>query len=242
MTDGYTISLGNISSHVLVESFYPVQFDVLHDFSPVALLASNPQVIVARNGFAEDLHGAIAWLKDNPDKASAGIAGVGSVSHVAGLFFQKQTGTRFQFVPYRGVNLAQRDLIGGQIDLLFDQAVSALASVRAGKIKALAVTSKTRLGSVHDIPTVDEAGLRGFYMSVRNALWVPKDTPKEIVAKLNAAAMDALADRNVRNRMRDLGLEIPSPGEQTPAALGAFHKAEIDKWQPIIKASNIKLE
>jgi tripartite-type tricarboxylate transporter receptor subunit TctC len=240
--DGYTISLGNISSHVLVESFYPVQFDVLHDFAPVALLASNPQVIVTRNGFADDLRSAIAWLKANPDRASAGIAGVGSVSHVAGLFFQKETGTRFQFVPYRGVNLAQRDLMGGQIDLLFDQAVNALAHVRAGKIKALAVTSKTRLESAQDIPSVDEAGLPGFYMSVWNALWAPKGTPKELIVKLNAAAMDALADQSVRNRMHDLGLEIPSPEEQTPEALGAFHKAEIDKWQPIIKAVNIKLE
>jgi tripartite-type tricarboxylate transporter receptor subunit TctC len=240
--DGYTISLGNISSHVLVESVYPVQFDVLHDFAPVTLLASNPQVIVARNGFGDDLRGAIAWLKANPDKASAGIAGVGSVSHVAGLFFQKETGTRFQFVPYRGVNLAQRDLMGGQIDLLFDQAVNALASVRAGKIKALAVTSKTRLESAHDIPTVDEAGLPGFYMSVWNALWVPKGTPKEIIIRLNAAAVDALADQSVRNRMHDLGLEIPSPEEQTPESLGVLHKAEIDKWRPIIEAANIKPE
>jgi tripartite-type tricarboxylate transporter receptor subunit TctC len=241
--DGYTISLGNFSSHVLVESVYPVQFDVLRDFEPVALLASNPQLIISRNDLpAHDLKGLIAWLKANPDKASAGIAGVGSVSHVAGVFFQRETGTRVQFVPYRGVNLAQRDLIGGQIDLLFDQAVNALTNVRAGKIKAYAVTAKARLASAPDIPTVDEAGLPGFYMSVWNALWVPRGTPGDVVAKLNAAAIAALADDNVRRRMNDLGLEIPPLDQQTPEALGAFHKAEVAKWWPVVRSANIKPE
>jgi tripartite-type tricarboxylate transporter receptor subunit TctC len=243
VADGYTISLGNFSSHVLVESVYPVQFDVLRDFEPVALLASNPQLVIARSDLpAGDLKGLIAWLKAHPDKASAGIAGVGSVSHVAGLFFQKETGTHFQFVPYRGVNLAQQDLMGGQIDLLFDQAVTAVTNVRAGKVKAYAVTAPTRLETAPDIPTVDEAGLPGFYMSVWNALWVPKGTPQDIIAKLNSAAVDALADDTVRLRMRELGLEIPRRDQQTPGALGAFHKAEIDKWWPIVRAANVKLE
>jgi tripartite-type tricarboxylate transporter receptor subunit TctC len=179
-------------------------------------------------------------LRANADKASAGTGGVGGISHVGGLFFQKETGTRFQFVPYRGSNLAQQDLVAGQIDLLFDQAVSALANVRAGKIRAHAVTAKTRLDSAPDIPTVDEAGLPGFYMSVWNALWVPKNTPKEVIIKLNAAAVDAMADPAVRKRLDELGLEIPPRDRQTPEALGAFHKAEIAKWWPIIKAANIK--
>ncbi len=220
--DGYTISLGNFSSHVLAGAFYTLQFDLLKDFAPVALLASNPQLVISRNTIpADDLTGLIAWLKANPDRASAGIAGVGSVSHVGGVFFQKETGTRFQFVPYRGVNLAQQDLIGGQIDLLFDQAVNALTNVRAGRIKAHAVMAKTRLGSAPDIPTVDEAGLPGFYMSVWNALWVPNGTPKAVIAALNTAAVDSMADPAVRDRLRDLGLEVPARDQQTPEALGS---------------------
>jgi tripartite-type tricarboxylate transporter receptor subunit TctC len=241
--DGYTISLGNISSHVLNGAIYPLQFDALKDFEPVALLASNPQLIISNNALpANDLKGLIAWLKANPDKASAGTGGTGGVAHVGGVFFQKETGTRFQFVPYRGTNLAQQDLIGGQIDLLFDQAVSALTNVKAGKIRAYAVTAKTRLGSAPDIPTVDEAGLPGFYMSVWNALWVPKGTPKEIITKLNLAAKDAMSDPVVHKRLDDMGLDIPALDQQTPEALGAFHKAEVEKWWPIIKAANIKAE
>jgi tripartite-type tricarboxylate transporter receptor subunit TctC len=241
--DGYTISLGNISSHVLNGAIYPLQFDALRDFEPVALLASNPQLIISKNALpANDLKGLIGWLKANPDKASAGTGGTGGVAHVGGVFFQKETGTRFQFVPYRGTNLAQQDLIGGQIDLLFDQAVSALTNVKAGKIRAYAVTAKTRLGSAPDIPTVDEAGLPGFYMSVWNALWVPKGTPKEIITKLSLAAMDAMADPVVCKRLDDMGLDIPALDQRTPEALGAFHKAEVEKWWPIIKAANIKAE
>lgn len=241
--DGYTISLGNISSHVLNGAIYPLQFDARKDFEPVALLASNPQLIISKNALpANDLKGLIAWLKANPDKASAGTGGIGGVAHVGGVFFQKETGTRFQLVPYRGTNLAQQDLIGGQIDLLFDQAVSALANVKAGKMRAYAVTAKTRLGSAPDIPTVDEAGLPGFYMSVWNALWVPQGTPKEIITKLNLAAMDAMADPVVRKSLDDMGLDVPALDQQTPEALGAFQKAEVEKWWPIIKAANIKAE
>jgi tripartite-type tricarboxylate transporter receptor subunit TctC len=241
--DGYTISLGNFSSHVLAPAIQMVQYDLLSDFEPVALLASNPQLIISRNSIpATDLKGLIAWLKANPDKASAGMAGVGSVSHVAGVLFQKETGTRFQFVPYRGVNLAQQDLIGGQIDLLFDQAVNALPNVRAGKIRAYAITAKTRLNSAADIPTVDEAGLPGLHMSVWNALWVPKHTPRDVIAKLNAAAVEALADPDVRHHLGERGLDIPPREQQTPEALGTFHKREIEKWWPIIKAANIRVE
>src|SRR5262249_14149278 len=222
---------GKVSWQVLAEAIQPVQYDVLNDFEPVVLLASNPQLIVSRNTIpAHDLKGLIAWLKANGGKASAGTAGIGSVSHVAGALFQKETGTRFQFVPYRGVNLAQQDLIGGQIDLLFDQAINALANIRAGKIRAYAVTAKARLDSAPDIPTVDEAGLPGLHMSVWNALWVPKGTPKGVIAKLNASALEALADPAVRHLLGERGLDIPPREQQTPEALGAFHKAEIDKW------------
>jgi tripartite-type tricarboxylate transporter receptor subunit TctC len=241
--DGYTISLGNFSSHVLAAAIQTVQYDALNDFEPIALLASNPQLIVSRNSIpAIDLKGLVAWLKANGEKASAGTAGVGSVSHIAGVFFQKETGTQFQFVPYRGVNLAQQDLIGGQIDLLFDQAINALANVRAGKIRAYAVTAKARLDSAPNIPTVDEAGMPGLHMSVWNALWVPKRTPKDIIAKLNASTVEALADPIIRRHLGERGLDIPLREQQTPEALGAFHKAEINKWWPIIKAAGIKAE
>jgi tripartite-type tricarboxylate transporter receptor subunit TctC len=241
--DGYTISLGNVSSHVLDGAIYQLPFDVLKDFDPVALLASNPQLILSKNALpADDLKELIAWLKANPDKASAGTGGTGGVAHVGGLFFEKQTGTSFQFVPYRGTNLAEQDLISGQIDLLFDQAVTALTNVKAGKIKAYAVTARTRLASAPDIPTVDEAGLPGFYISVWNAIWVPKGTPKEIVDKLNAAAVSAITDPVVRKRLAEMGLDIPSADQQTPEALRAFQKAEAEKWWPIVKAAKIKGE
>ena len=241
--DGYTLSAGNFSSHVLAGAVHGAQYDVLADFAPVALLASNPQLIVSRNAVpARDLESLIGWLRANPGKASAGMAGAGSVSHVAGVFFQEQTGTRFQMVPYRGVNLAQQDLIGGHLDLLFDQAVNALPNVRAGKIRAYAVTAKKRLATAPEIPTVDEAGLKGFHISIWNALWVPRGVPQAVVARLNAAAVSALADPAVRERFQSLGLEIPPRSEQTPEALAAFHKAEVEKWWPIIKGANIQAQ
>lgn len=241
--DGYTISLGNISSHVLSGAVYELKYDVLKDLDPVSLLASNPQLIISKNALpANDLKGLIAWLRANPDRATAGTGGVGGVSHVAGVFFQKETGTRFQFVPFRGTNLAQQNLIGGHIDLLFEQAVIALPNVRTGKVRAYAVTAAARLESSPEIPTVDEAGLPGFHMSVWNALWVPRGTPRAVITKLSAAAADAMANSAVRNRLAGLGLDVPPRDQQTPEALGAFHKAEVEKWWPIIKAANIKAD
>jgi tripartite-type tricarboxylate transporter receptor subunit TctC len=241
--DGYTLSVGFLGTHVLNGAIYRLQYDVLKDFEPVALLASNPQLIVAKNALpAKSLNELIVWLQANPGKASQGTAGVGSPAHVSGAYFQKETGTRFQFIPYRGAAPAMQDLVAGQIDLMFDQVVNSLPHVRGGKIKAYAVTAKTRLVSAPEIPTVDEAGLRGFYISIWSGMWAPKGTPKDVVAKLNAAVVDALAHPTVRRQLADLGQEVPPRGQQTPEALGTFQRAEMEKWWPIIKTAGIKAE
>ena len=211
---------------------------------PVARLPSNPYVIVARKDLpASNLKELIAWLKANPDKATQGTAGPGSGQHVSGVYFQNVTGTRFQFVPYRaGSSEIMRDLLSGHIDLTFDQAITALPHVRGGRVKAYAVSSNKRLAAAPDIPTVDEAGAPGVYISTWYGMWVPKGTPQEAIRKLTAAAMDPLADSTVRERLAGLGQEIPPREQQSAEALAAHHKAEIEKWWPLIKAANIKAE
>jgi tripartite-type tricarboxylate transporter receptor subunit TctC len=241
--DGYTIGIGQYGHYVLNGAIYQLPYDLLNDFEPVALIASNPQLIVARTGMAAgNLKELIAWLKANPGKASQGTAGAGSPAHVSGLYFQRTTGTTFQFVPYRGAAPAMQDLLAGQIDLMFDQASNSLPQVRAGNVKAFAVTSAAHLKAAPEIPTVDEAGVPGFNISVWHGIWLPKGTPKEIVAKINAAAVTALADPRVRARLAELGQDIPPPDQQTPEVLGEFQKNEAKKWWPIVKAANIKAE
>jgi len=241
--DGHTIGIGHWSTHVVNGAVYPLPYDLLRDFEPISLISTNSYLIVAKNAFpAGDLKSFIAWLQANPDKASEGTAGAGSPQHVSGVFFQKATGTRFQFVPYRGAAPAMQDLLAGHIDMIIDDPTSSLPQVRAGRIKAFAVTSKTRLVAAPDIPTVDEAGLPGFYFSRWHALWAPKGTPREAIAKLNAGVVAALADAGIRAKLADLGQDIFPRAQQTPEALGAMHKAEIEKWWPIIKAAGIRME
>jgi tripartite-type tricarboxylate transporter receptor subunit TctC len=241
--DGYTVSFGNWPTHVVNGAIYSLPFDLLKDFAPVARLSSNPYVIVGRKDLpAKDLKELIAWLKANPH-VTEGTAGPGAGQHISGVYFQKATGTQFQFVPYRAGSIdVLRDVIAGHIDLTFDQAITALPHVRSGAVKAYAVTSPARVASAPDIPTVDEGGAPGVYISTWNALWVPAGTPADIIHKLTAATMEALADSSVRQRLTELGQEIPPPEQQTAQALGAFHKAEIEKWWPLIKAANIKVE
>jgi len=241
--DGYTLSIGHWSTHVVNGAIYTLQYDLLRDFEPIALLPSNPMIVVSKNGVpAKDLAELIAWLKANEGRVSVGTAGAGSGSHIAGVYFQRAVGARFQFVPYRGTAPALQDLVAGQIDLIVDQASNSVQHVRDGKIRGYAVTAARRLASAPNIPTVDEGGLPGLHMGIWYGLWAPKGTPKDIIVKLNGAVMRALADGGVRQRFGELGLEIPPVEQQTPEALGALQKAEIEKWWPLIKAANIKGE
>ena len=241
--DGYTVSIGNWLSHVGASAVYPVQYDVLKDFEAVSLLTNSPILITARKDFpANDLKELIAWLKANPDKASAATVGRGSASHVSGVYFQRTTGTRFQFVPYRGGGPAVQDEVAGHVDLMFNEGTGALPYVLSRQIKTYAVLAKARWFAAPDIPTSEEVGVPGINISFWHGLWVPKGTPKEIVAKLNAAVVAALADPTVRKRLTDIGQEMFSRDKQTPEALHAFHKAETEKWWPIIKAEGIRAE
>jgi tripartite-type tricarboxylate transporter receptor subunit TctC len=241
--DGYTLSMGPWNSHVLTGALYTLAFDLQKDLQPIALIANNPSVIVSKSAApATNLKELIAWIKANPDKLSAGTSGVGAATHVAGVLLQQLTGTRFQFVPYRGAGPAVQDLVAGQIDLMIDQISNVLGQVRAGRIRGYAVTSKTRALVAPELPTVDEAGLPDFHISVWHGLWAPKSIPKDVVSKLNGAVVEALADANVRARFVEIGQEIYPIDQQTPDALAALHKAEIEKWWPIIKAAGIKAE
>jgi tripartite-type tricarboxylate transporter receptor subunit TctC len=241
--DGYTISFGHLGTHVFNGAIYPLTFDLLTDLEPVAMLPSNPMVIVSKNDVpAKTLKEFIAWVKHNSGKISAGTAGAGSGSHIGGAYFENITGAKLQFVPYRGTGPALNDLIAGQIDMMIDQTSNSINQIRAGKIRAFAVTDQKRVATASDIPTVDEVGLPGFYMTLWSGMWVPKGTPKAAVAKLNAAVVEALADPAVRERFAQLGLEVPPRALQTPEALAAHHKAEIAKWWPIIKAGNIRAD
>ena len=239
--DGYMLALGHVQTHVINGATLNLNYDVVADFEPVTLIADTPQWIVARASLpANDLKEMVAWMKANPGKATAGTVGVGGPTDIAGVYFQKHTATTFQFVPYRGGAPLIQDLIAGQIDLTFGQAANYLNPVRAGQLKAFAVLSGKRWWASPDTPTIDEAGGPDLYSSFWHGLWAPKGTPKDVVAKINAAVSKALEEPALKKRFADIGQEIWPKEQQNPAALAAQQKAQIDKWWPIIKAAGIK--
>jgi tripartite-type tricarboxylate transporter receptor subunit TctC len=241
--DGYTIGFGHLGTHVANGAIYKLGYDLVADLEPVVLLPSNPMIIVSKNGVpSKTLPDLIAWLKSRPQPATAGTAGAGSGSHIAGLAFEKATGVKLQYVPYRGTGPALNDLVAGQIDIIVDQLSNSINQVRAGTIRGYAVTDTKRSDQAPDIPTTDEAGLAEFHMTLWSGLWVPKGTPKDIIARLNAAAVDALNDPPTRKALENLGLQMPPADQMAPDALGAWQKAEIEKWWPIIKDAHVSVD
>jgi tripartite-type tricarboxylate transporter receptor subunit TctC len=241
--DGGTILFGNWSTNVVNGAIYALPYDLITDLEPIAEVAATPQVILSRNGVpAQNLPTLIAWLKAHPGQASLGTVGNGSATHIAGLFFEKLTDTHLLLVPYRGAAQAMQDILAGQLDLLMPQATLALPQARAGTVRAYAVMAKTRLASAPEIPTVDEGGAGGLYLSTWSGIWVPKGTPPAIIAKLEAAARETLADPTIRERLGQLGQEVPPAEQQSARGLRDLQRAEIDKWWPIIKAAGIKGE
>jgi tripartite-type tricarboxylate transporter receptor subunit TctC len=241
--DGYTLSLGHWGTHVVNGAVYTLPYDVFGDFEPVALISSNPYLMVGKSALpVDDLAGLVAWLKANYGKATQGTSGAGSPGHIGGVMLQSILGAQWQFIPYRGASPVMQDLVAGQFDWTFTPPDQGLPQIRAGRIKVFAVSAKTRLAIAPEIPTTDEAGLPGFYLSYWHGLWAPRGTPPDVVAKLNGAVVEALADPKVRARLAELGQDLFPPDQQTPARLGALQKADIEKWWPMIKAANIKAE
>ena len=238
--DGYTIDIGQWDTHVGA-IIYPISFDLQKDFAPIGLMTINPQLMIARKGFpADDLKGLVAHMKANPGRVT--FVEQTAAAKLSGIQMQQATGTEVQFIPFRGAGPAMTAMLGAQVDLMVLQAAAALPQARSGNVKILANLSPTRSPVVPNVPTSDESGIAGLYAAGWFALFGPRGMPREVVAKLNAAMMQALADEKVKARLADLGLEVVAREQQTPEALAAFHKAEIDKWWPVIKAANIKVE
>jgi tripartite-type tricarboxylate transporter receptor subunit TctC len=241
--DGYTVGIGQWSTHVVNPVTYSLQYDVQTDFEPIALLTITPQLIIARKDFpAKDVKELIAWLKANPDKATAATVGAAGGAQVSSIYFQDKIGTKLRFVPYRGGAAAVQDMAAGRVDLMLDQAANALGPVRGGTVKAYAVMAKSRWAALPDVPSSDESGVPGLYVSYWHAMWAPKGTPKEQIGKLSAAVMRALGEEAVKKRLSGVGHDVFPRGQQTPGALAEYHKAEIAKWWPIVRATGLKAQ
>ena len=242
--DGYTIGIGHLGTNVVNGLIYRnLNYDLLGDLTPIARLPSNPLLVVTSNQVpAKDLKELVAYLKANADKISGGTAGLGSGSHIGALAFNAVTGTNYQLVPYRGTGPAVQDLIANQIQVMIDQSSNSLPHIRAGKLKVYAVAAKERSAAAPDIPTTAEAGYPGIEVAIWHGLWAPKGTPPEIIARLNAAAVAALKDPEIRRKLEDLGQDIPTPEQMQPAAFDAYQRAEFAKWKPIIEKANVKVE
>lgn len=239
--DGYTVSIGHWGTHVVNGAYYKLNYDLLKDLAPVGLFADNPQVMVSHVGVpAKTVKEVIAWIKAKPNELRFGAGSLGGSSHMAAIYFMNRIGEKTQYIAYRGGAPAMAALLSGEINLYMTQLASAVPQIRAGKIRGYMVTSKNRQAAAPDIPSADEAGLPKFYTSVWHAMWVPKGTPHDAIKKLNAALVEALGDANVRKRFTELGQEIPSGEGLTPEALAKHHKAEIDKWFPIIREAGLK--
>jgi len=238
--DGYTFDIGQWDTHV-GSIIYKLDYDLEKDFEPIALISNNPQLMVGKKDLpANTLGELVTWMKANPDKIN--FVNQNAAANVTGVLFENLTKQKVQFIPYRGAGPAMTDLVAGTVDLLVVQGAVALPQIRAGAIKALANLSVARSASMPDIPTADETGVPGLYMSGWFGFWAPKGTPKDIVAKLNAATVEALADPAIQKRFTDLGLDIAPRAQQTPEGLAAFQKTEIEKWWPIIKSAGIGVQ
>ena len=241
--DGYTILLGNFNSNMAIGASYSLPVDLVGDLEPMANLTSAPIWLIARKDFpAKDLAEAITWMKANPDKATAAMVGAGTASHISAVYFQQGTGTKYRFVPYRGGGPAYADLAAGHIDLMCAESSATRSLALAGSVRPLAIMDGKRWPGMPDVPTVDEAGAKGLHISFWQGFWVPKGTPKDVIAKLNAASSAALDDPLLVQRLGEVGVQIPPKDKRSPEALAALQKAEIAKWWPIIKGAGIKAE
>lgn len=241
--NGYTVSIGHWGTHVVNGAYYKLDYDLLKDLDPVGMFADNPQVVVSNNAVpAKDMKELVAWIKGNQDKLRFGTAGIGGASHMAGIYFMNRIGARTEYIAYRGGAPVMSALLGGEVNLYMAVVAAAVQQTRLGKIRAYMVTAKNRQAAASEIPTADEAGMPGLYTSVWHALWVPKGTPRDVNMKLNAALVDAIGNPDVRKRFVDLGQEIPSREGLTQQALARHHKAEIDKWWPLIREAGLKAE
>lgn len=241
--DGYTIGIGHIGTHVINGAVHNLPYDLRTDLEPVAMIATNPQIILSNTTVpAKDLKEFIAWGKAKRSPVTCATGGPGTPAHVSGVYFQAQQGVPVEVIHYRGSGPGVQDIIAAHVDMGFEQAANAIPHIRSGRLRPYAVTAKTRLAAAPEIPTVDEAGMPGFYMAIWHGIWVPKGTPAGVVARLNATVREALADPAVQKRLLDLGQEIPAPDQLSAEALRSFHKAEIDKWWPIIRQAGIKGE